>query len=152
MKPEDAKRIRLTANFTLWEFLYSEEAIKYGLMEEQLKIAEHDILNLKRLCENVLQPLRNEMHESIRINSGYRSKALNDKVKGSPTSDHMEGKAADIYIPGKMMQAFTTIKQKYKFKQLISEFDLAWIHVSYDEFNLKKEVLKTLDGKTYTQA
>jgi predicted secreted protein len=140
MTVEQAKRIRLTANFTLWEFLYSEEAIKYGLMEEQLKITEHDILNLKRLCENVLQPLRNEMHESIRINSGYRSVALNEKVKGSPTSDHMEGKAADIYIPGKMMQAFTTIKTKYNFSQLINEHNLSWIHVSYDEFDNKKQV------------
>jgi len=140
MTVEQAKRIRLTANFTLWEFLYSESAIKYGLMDEQLKITEHDILNLKRLCENVLQPLRNEMHESIRINSGYRSKALNDKIAGSPTSDHMQGMAADIFVPGKMQQAFNTIKSKYKFKQLISEFDLAWIHVSYDEFNNKKQV------------
>lgn len=140
MTTEEAKRIRLTANFTLWEFLYSEDAIKYGLMDEQLKITEHDILNLKRLCVNVLQPLRNDVHESIRINSGYRSKALNDKVKGSPTSDHMQGMAADIYIPGKMMQAFTTIKSKYNFKQLINEHNLTWIHVSYDEFNNKKQV------------
>lgn len=140
MTIENAKKIRLTANFTLWEFLVSESAIKYGLIDEQLKITEHDILNIKRLCVNVLQPLRNEMKESIRINSGYRSKALNDKVGGSPTSDHMQGKAADIYIPGKMMQAFTVIKSKYNFSQLINERNLSWIHVSYDEFNNKKQV------------
>lgn len=138
---QEAKHFRLTANFTLWEFLYSENAIKYGVMQEQLSIIEHDILNLKRLCENILQPLRNELKESIRINSGYRSKALNDKINGQPNSEHMEGKAADIYIPGKMQQAFNTIKSKYKFRQLINENNLAWIHVSYDEFDNKKQVL-----------
>jgi hypothetical protein len=141
MTTEEAKRFRLTANFNLWEFLYSETAVKYGLLDEQLKITEHDILNLKRLCENVLQPLRNEMHESIRINSGYRSKALNDKIGGAANSEHMQGKAADIYVPGKMQQAFNTIKSKYKFRQLINEKNLTWIHVSYDEFDNKKQVL-----------
>jgi hypothetical protein len=81
------------------------------------------------------------MKESIRINSGYRCRALNDKIGGSPTSDHMQGKAADIFVPGKMMQAFTTIKSKYPFKQLINEKNLSWIHVSYDEFDNKKQVL-----------
>jgi predicted secreted protein len=141
MTEQDARHLRLSANFTLWEFLYSESAIKYGLMHEQLQITEHDILNLKRLCINVLQPLRNEMRESIRINSGYRCRALNDKIGGSPTSDHMQGKAADIYVPGKMQQAFNTIKSKYKFRQLINEHNLSWIHVSYDEFDNKKQVL-----------
>jgi hypothetical protein len=137
---QQAKRIRLGPNFTLWEFLYSEAAIKYGLMDKQLEITEHDILNLRRLCEHILQPLRNELKVSIRINSGYRSKELNTKINGSVTSDHMEGKAADIYIPGKMQQAFNTIKQKYTFSQLINEQNLSWIHISYDEFNNKKQV------------
>ena len=135
-----AKQIRLSLNFTLWEFLYSESAIKYGLMEEQLNISEGEILNLKRLCENVLQPLRNEMHVSIKVNSGYLSKALNVKIGGAPNSEHMNGKAADIYIPGKMQQAFYFIKNRCKFSQLINEHNLSWIHVSYDEFDNKKQV------------
>ena len=145
----DAKRLKLTANFSLWEFIYSEDAIKYGLMDKQLSISEKEILNLKRLCQNVLQPLRNELKLPIRINSGYRSLELNEKIKGANNSDHLYGKAADIYIPGRMEMAFSFIRNRCKFKQLISEFNLQWIHVSYDEFNLKKECLKTIDGKKY---
>ena len=141
MTEQQAKHFTLTANFTLWEFLYSDAAVKYGLMDKQLAIGEHEILNLKRLCENVLQPLRNEMRVSIRINSGFRSPELNIKLNGAKNSEHMQGKAADIYVPGKMQQAFNTIIQKYKFRQAINEQNLAWIHVSYDEFDNKQQVL-----------
>jgi predicted secreted protein len=140
IREQDAKRLRLSANFTLWEFLYSEKAIEFGLMHEQLSITEKDILNLKRLCENVLQPLRNEMKVSIRINSGYRSKELNEKIGGAKNSEHCEGKAADIIVPGKMLQSFHFIKNRCKFRQLINEHNLSWIHISYDEFDNKKQV------------
>lgn len=139
----EAKKIRLSANFTLWEFIYSEKAVKYGLMQDQLNISEKEILNLKRLCQSVLQPLRNEMRCPIRINSGYRSKALNEnkEINGAKNSDHLFGKAADIYIPGKMEMAFHYIKNRCFFKQLINEHNLTWIHVSYDEFDNKKQIL-----------
>ena len=141
MTIDQAKAFKLSLNFTLYEFLYSENAVKYGLIDEQLNIPEKYILNLKRLCENVLQPLRNELKCSIRINSGYRCDKLNDAILGSNTSEHLEGKAADIYIPGKMDIAFGIIKAKCKYNQLINEQNLAWIHVSYDEFNNKGQVL-----------
>ena len=136
----DAKRIKLSANFSLWEFIYSEDAIKYGLMDKQLSISEKEILNLKRLCQNVLQPLRNELKLPIRINSGYRSIELNAKINGAPNSEHTQGKAADIYIPGRMEMAFNFIRNRCNFRQLINEHNLTWIHVSYDEFDNKKQV------------
>jgi len=140
MNEQNAKKIKLSSNFTLWEFLYSEKAIEYGLMQEQLEISEKEILNLKRLCVNVLQPLRNELKCPIRINSGYRCEKLNEKVGSQPTSEHLQGKAADIYIPGKMDMAFSFIKNRCNFRQLINEQKLLWIHVSYDEFDNKKQV------------
>lgn len=142
MNIENYKRIRLSANFTLYEFLYSEVAINKGLVDKQIEIPEKYILNLKRLCVNVLQPLRNEFKTPIRIMSGYRCKELNDAVNGSDNSDHMQGLAADIIIPGKMQLAFSFIKNKCNFKQLIDESGLAWIHISYDEFNNVKQTIK----------
>lgn len=141
MTENEAKRLKLSFNFTLWEFLYSDEAIKYGLMDKQLSISEKEILNLKRLCENVLQPLRQELKLPIKINSGYRSIELNEKIGGQKNSEHLQGKAADIYIPGRMDMAFSFIKNRCNYNQLINEHNLAWIHVSYDEFNNKKQIL-----------
>lgn len=136
----EAKKIRW-GNFTLWEFLYSEKAFLKGYMVQQLDIPEVYILNLKRLTVNVLQPLRNELRLPIKINSGYRCPELNTYLKGSETSDHLQGKAADIYIPDHMNMAFNFIKNRCKYKQLIDEKHLSWIHVSYDEFDNKKQIL-----------
>ena len=96
--------------------------------------------NLQKLCVHVLQPLREYMKTSIRVTSGYRTPAHNKAVGGVPTSDHVKGYAADI-ITTDNKKAFSWIKENCQFKQLINEKNLTWIHVSYDENNLKNEVL-----------
>ena len=53
--------------------------------------------NLKQLINNVLDPLRNAYGKPIIVTSGYRSPALNAAVKGSKTSQHMKGQAADMH-------------------------------------------------------
>ena len=47
-----------------------------------------------------LQDLRTTLGAPIRINSGYRCPRHNRGVGGSPTSQHLLGKAADIVVPG----------------------------------------------------
>jgi len=140
MTIEEAKQFKLSQHFTLWEFLKSEKAVEHGLIQDQLDISEDYISNLKMLCENVLLPLRKELGVPIIIRSGFRCNKLNKKVGGANTSDHLSGKAADIYIPGKMQLVFFFIKNRCKFKQLINEHNLTWIHIAYDKFNNKMEV------------
>lgn len=50
---------------------------------------------LTDLCLAVLEPWR-AMVGPLRVNSGYRSPPVNRAVHGSPTSDHMAGRAADV--------------------------------------------------------
>ena len=50
----------------------------------------------KRLVITILDPLRRFINRRIDVLSCYRSKALNDAVKGSPTSQHVYAEAADI--------------------------------------------------------
>lgn len=58
------------------------------------------------VCTNVmdlivqLQVLRDYVGVPIYINSGYRSPKHNKKVGGSPNSQHLLGKAADIVVKG----------------------------------------------------
>jgi zinc D-Ala-D-Ala carboxypeptidase len=138
---ETAKSYKLSKNFTLYELLYSPTAFEKGLMHLQMDITEKEILNLKRLCENVLQPLRDYMKSPININSGYRSKALNDAIGGSKTSDHMKAMAADINCSN-FPKAFEYLK-KLKFRQLIRYGEpIRFIHISYNEFDNKCQVLK----------
>ena len=136
---EQAKLYRLSKNFTLYEFLHSETATIKGLMHNQMNITDKDILNLTRLCEEVLQPLRDHLKKPIKINSGYRSKELNLAIGGSKTSDHMDGKAADI-VCSDMPKAWEFLKGR-DFRQLIKYGEFRFIHVSYDQFDNKKQIL-----------
>jgi hypothetical protein len=118
---------------------------------------ETEIENLKRLCEQVLQPVREHFKTGVKINSGFRHPEVNAKVGGSKTSDHCKGQAADIEIPGiPNADLAVWIMDNLTYTQLILEFytpgvpDSGWVHVSYDPANLKKQNLTATkkDGKT----
>lgn len=101
--------------------------------------------NLAELCHNVLDPLRAfHWQTPIRVNSGYRSKAVNDLIKGAKTSQHLTGNAADITAgcPADNKKLFdTVIKSGIKFDQLIDEKGYAWLHISYKERDNRMQVL-----------
>lgn len=54
--------------------------------------------NLCRLVKELLDPLRNDLGQPVRVTSGYRSAEVNATVGGSRTSRHMLGLAADIKV------------------------------------------------------
>lgn len=86
--------MQLSEHFSEEEFLRSETAKKYKINNtwELKKYKDNAIY----LCKNVLDPLR-EIFGKIRITSGYRCPALNNKVGGSKDSTHVTGRAADIF-------------------------------------------------------
>lgn len=144
---------QLSKNFTLAELCKSEVAIRRNIDNTPSENVKN---NLHILVANVLQPLRDKFGP-VTINSGYRSPAVNTAVGGSPYSDHCLGMAADIEIVGvDNKQLAEYIKDNFKFTQLILEFytdgvpDSGWVHVSYDEKDLKCNVLRAVkeNGKT----
>ena len=58
------------------------------------------VLNLKNLCENWLEPLRQRYNKPILINSGFRSEAVNKAIGGVKGSNHLTGCAVDIRVTG----------------------------------------------------
>jgi len=146
--------MNLTKNFTLAEMVKSDTALRHDMDNTP---GEKEIESLKRLAEKVLQPVRDSYQKGVKVNSGYRAPAVNQKVGGSPTSDHCKGQAADIEIPGVANADLAKwITENLDFTQVILEFytpgvpDSGWVHVSYDPENLKKQVLTATkqDGKT----
>jgi len=146
--------MNLTANFTLAEMVKSDTALRHDMDNTP---GEAEIENLKRLCEQVLQPVRENFKTGVKVNSGFRHPEVNAKVGGSKTSDHCKGQAADIEIPGiPNADLAKWIMDNLTYTQLILEFytpgvpDSGWVHVSYDPANLKKENLTATkqDGKT----
>lgn len=146
--------MKLSENFSLAEMVKSETALRQGLDNTP---GDAEIANLKRLAENVLQPIRNAYGKGVKVNSGFRHPDVNAAVGGSRTSDHCKGMAADIEIPGVANADLAEwIKDNLAFTQLILEFytpgipDSGWVHVSYDPSNLKKQVMTAMkeNGKT----
>ena len=146
--------MQLTNNFTLAEMVKSDTALRHDMDNTP---GETEIENLKRLCEQILQPIREHFKTGVKVNSGFRHPEVNAKVGGSKTSDHCKGQAADIEIPGiPNADLAVWIMDNLDYTQLILEFytpgvpDSGWVHVSYDPANLKKENLTATkqDGKT----
>jgi zinc D-Ala-D-Ala carboxypeptidase len=146
--------MNLTANFSLVEMTKSDTALRLGMSNIPSTEA---VENLTRLCECVLQPVRNHYGKGVKVNSGFRHPEVNAKVGGSSTSDHCKGMAADIEIPGvPNAELAEWIKENLEFRQLILEFytpgvpDSGWVHVSYNPSDNKKQVLTAVkkDGKT----
>lgn len=128
--------------FTISELTKSTTAKMYGIDNQP---SPEVVDNLEVLINECLDNIRELWNRPIFINSGYRCKELNDKVKGSKTSDHLKGMAADITVGSKEAneRLFNLIlKSGIKFTQLINESDYTWIHISYNKNNLKTQVLK----------
>ena len=146
--------MNLSANFTLKELTKSDTATRLGLDNTP---DEATIENLKLLCQEVLQPVREHFGKSVTVNSGYRSPESNAAVGGSKTSDHCKGQAADIEIDGiPNPELAKWIMDNLDYTQLILEFytqgqpNSGWVHVSYDPNNLKMQELTAVKiaGKT----
>ena len=133
--------MRLSKNFTLEELTYSATAARKGIDNTP---SEKEINALKRLCTNVLQPIRDEYGMPIVITSGYRCKELNSLVGGAPSSQHRYGEAADMKVGNKTQNKalFDLIAKMIKagkitVGQLINEYSYSWIHVSLPRLGKK---------------
>lgn len=126
--------------FTIEEMTKSSTATAKGIDNTPSKDIE---AKLQKLIEAVLDLLREWYGKPIRVNSGYRCEALNEAIGGSKTSQHCLGEAADITAGSKEEneKLFNYIKDNLPFDQLINESDFSWIHVSYREGRLRKQVL-----------
>lgn len=146
--------MNLSKNFTLAELTNSHTAKKFGIKNVPNDL---ELQNLRYLCENVLQPLRDHFGKPINITVGFRNKKLNKAVGGSATSFHQKGCAVDIDNDNSEItnkEIFDFIRLNLPYTELIWEKGTnknpAWVHVAIvkDREN-EKETLKTSDGKKY---
>ena len=136
---------QLTANFNLSEFTKSQYAIRHGIDNNPDDV---QISNIKKLCEDVLQPLRHWFNQPINISSGFRSEALNHAIGGSSRSLHCHGCAADIDKVGsiELIDVVRFIYERLDFTELIAEYlPGGWIHVGIIEGREKERTLKLKD-------
>jgi len=63
----------------------------------------------------LLQTLRNVLKVPIRITSGFRTLQYNEFIGGSPTSQHLGGRAADIQVEDYMPEEVYVLAKKVGF-------------------------------------
>ena len=116
--------VQLSPHFRLSELLDSGTARSRKLSNDP---SPEVLANLKLLCEQALEPIRAKVGP-LKINSGYRSDAVNKAVGGSTTSAHSFGLAADLHPP-KGCKALMTqiIDSGVKLDQII--YERTWVHV-----------------------
>jgi zinc D-Ala-D-Ala carboxypeptidase len=147
----------LESNFNLKTFTHSDKA-------DQLKI-DNTILTDEQLDNLVrLHGLLCHIHGKlvgfynkqipIKINSAFRCPELNKIVKGSPTSDHMNGCSADTVAEGiTIYDYFNFVKSLVKEKVITCDqciLEPTWVHISIREGYNREQFLKMqiINGKS----
>ena len=104
--------IFLSPHFKLSEFVVSETASRHGIDNTP---PEEAVENLRRLCQGTLEPLREALQLPVVITSGFRTKALNDRLAhSSERSQHMQGCAADFYVSCAAKPRFNAAEPRFK--------------------------------------
>ena len=141
-------KMELTRNFSLEEMLRSDTAKRCGITNKPKAEEETEVVeNLKALCVEVLQPLRDFLGKPVVVSSGYRCRELNKKVGGISNSQHLTGEAADIRVKDRheLIEIMRFIMDDTVFDQLIREKSATgeWVHVSYKRNgNNRQQVFK----------
>ena len=130
--------------FTISEMIASDTAKVKGIDNSPTTAVR---ANLVALIETLLDPLREAWKSPIKVTSGYRCPELNRtrEIRGSSTSAHLYGYAADIVPINGEISKFKAFCLKYfgnrrhLFDQVILEQSKGseWVHIG----------LKTKDGR-----
>jgi len=148
--------MQLSPHFKLSEFTRSETAMRRRI--DNTPSPAH-IENLRKVCEKILEPVRNHFGKPVRINSGYRGPALNAAVGGSSKSQHCNGEAVDFEIDGLANPVLARwVADNCEFDQIILEFydpkegpNSGWVHASYTSTGTnRKQTLTAVTEKGKT--
>ena len=138
--------MKLTENFSLIELTKSQTAERKGIDNTPSPTHQE---NLKSLCVNVLQPVRDHFSRGVSISSGYRSEELCLAIGSKTTSQHARGEAADFEIFGISNKELANyVHFNLNYDQLILEYwkeedpNSGWVHCSFSEGNNRRQYLR----------
>lgn len=132
--------MKISKHISIEEATLSPTALRLGIDNTP---NEDVLVNMKLVAERCFEPIREWYGKPIKVNSFYRCEALNKAVKGSLTSQHVQGKAMDISTGTKAGNKliYDWAKENLIFDQLINEYDYAWVHISYNKNNNRNQTL-----------
>ena len=116
---------QLSEHFTLEELTHTDHR---EFTNEPNDLEKNNLRRLAELLEQVKGLLGGK---PIMVNSGFRSKQVNDAVGSSDRSQHRVGAACDFRVPNMTPNEVVkaVIASDLPFDQIIREFD-RWTHIS----------------------
>lgn len=134
---------KISEHISYEESVYSFKAAQLGLVNIPNDV---QLQNMKAVAERCFEPVRAWYGKPIKINSFFRSPEVNKAVNGSPTSDHMTGRAIDLTAGSKEenLKLFVWMKNNLIVDQLIWENEGQWIHVSFRAGANRNQVLNLM--------
>ena len=146
---------RISKHITYAEGIHSNTAKRKGIDNTP---NQTQVEAMKLLASEIFEPLREWVGGPIKVNSFFRSVALNEAIGGAASSQHCKGQAMDIddvYGRKSNAEMYNWIKENLSFDQIIWEFgtDMQpnWIHISFisEEENRNKCLIAYKEhGKT----
>jgi zinc D-Ala-D-Ala carboxypeptidase len=116
------------------------------------------IWSLRKVAQELLQPIREGLDRRITITSGYRGKTLNEAIGGAKASQHCFGQAADFQVEGledregQLKVVKWVLDQGIPFGQLLLErgcihisLPRAWAMPEVAEYEVKTKSRRPLD-------
>ena len=150
---------QISEHFSLEELIRSDTATRLNIDNTP---SQEYIDNLKLVCYHVLEPVR-KVFGSVRVNSGYRSLALNLSINPLTStimkrSKHSSGQAVDFEVDGiaNAVIAQWCVDNLPEWDQIILEFytpgqpNSGWVHGGFVKGNNRSDVFTAVkeNGKT----
>ncbi len=85
--------MNLSTNVTLKEMTHSDKAIEKGIINNYSVI---ELIEMVRVSNMVVQPIRDNFKVPMRITSGYRNVEICEAIGSSKTSNHTKGGTVDL--------------------------------------------------------
>ena len=140
---------RLSPHFTLREMVRTSHRTINNTPTPDI------VENLRELCVNLLEPVR-EQFGPLWVTSGYRCRSLNTTIRGSYTSAHLHGCAADfVSMEGHLTRHIVQwiADSVLDFDQVIDEYSSTsnWVHLGMakPDRDPRGQVLTMRGGKYY---
>lgn len=134
--------MNLSPHFTLEELTRTSTGLP-NMPDQAALVCLHNV------CAEALEPIRLILGVPLRINSGFRSAAVNEAIGGAKSSQHMRGQAADFVPVGMPVEtAMAKIADAVKAGSIIVDQLIVYpkggfLHVSYVPTNARRELLRS---------
>ena len=132
--------MNISKHISFSEATHSDKAIKLGLDNTPNTEQLNNMILVATMC---FEPIRLWYGKPIKINSFFRSEAVNKAVGGAKTSQHCKGEAIDLSAGSKEenKKIYEWIKENLQFDQVINEYDYTWVHISYKREGNRNQTL-----------